>query len=250
MKKKPSPTQYEFLDWDSKHFGYPVVKVVSSSQTEGAVKKILNDLSSEVRLVYWFVDPDEEVSNIEVLENGGLLVDEKLTYVQTIPERYKTYSHSKQVRPYLHKTEDSQIIYLAQQAGACSRYKIDPNFMNNEYKILYTEWIKKSLSGDLAKEVFLYELDGVKAGLVTLGEKNKRGEIGLIAVDNEFRRSGIGKKLMCAAFAEAHKLGYSEMQVVTQKANVIANRFYERLGFSEESTINIYHFWLNEKKFR
>jgi len=243
--ERGSEKLFQRLDWDSKFFGYAVAKITKSHLTSRKLKRLLELLAVDFRLAYWFVDTDDKVSNSAARENDGFLADEKTTYIKKVPSYFKSGVLNRNIRPYLHKSPSKKLVSLALQAGVYSRFKADSNFVNNEFEIVYSEWLKNSLKGTLAKEVFVYVQDGVEIGFITVGEKNGRGDIGLIAVDKEFRGQSIGRQLVEVAFAKAYKWGYSEMQVVTQRANIGACKFYEKLGFAIESIVKIYHFWLD-----
>ena len=79
--------------------------------------------------------------------------------------------------------------------------------------------------------------------MVTIGEKNNRADIGIIAVDNNFRGQDVGKILVQGVINYSIRNGYSSLQVVTQKMNESACRFYERCGFTAEQVVNVYHYW-------
>lgn len=242
-KKLEEP--FQILDFDSKLFGYKVAKINASNLELSDLERTLSKLSNEnVRLVYWFIDPKDEVSNKAAKENNGFLADEKVTYVKTIFPSSKYNIYSENIKSYLYKPMNKQLLSLSLQSGVYSRFKIDPHFINNEFETLYTEWLRKSLSGILAKQVLVYVKEG-EVGFITIGKKNGCGAIGLFAVGAQFRGRSIGRQLVEAAFIEAAKLGCGKMQVVTQKENDTVCKLYEKLGFTVDRIVNVYHFWLN-----
>ncbi len=80
-------------------------------------------------------------------------------------------------------------------------------------------------------------------GILTLGEKNREAEIGLIAVDKSLKEKGIGRNLIQRVFYEAIKMNYTRINVSTQMKNVTVCYFYLKMGFSLSKNENIYHFW-------
>lgn len=237
---------FRMLDWDTEHFGYKVARIEAKSLNSDGLQNILSALLKEkVKLVYWFIDPKDKISNKAAIENEGFLADEKVTYLTKVPPKMEPLQ-DENVKSYLKKPLSDPLKFLSLEAGVCSRYRMDPNCVQGEFERLYTEWIKKSLSGEIAKEVLVYKNKNKEVGFITLGGKNGRCNIGLIATDPLFRGKGIGKALMHVAFEKAVQWGYKEMDVQTQKANVGACKFYERCGFELESIVNIYHFWLND----
>ncbi len=240
---------FQILDWDSKHFGYKVARLNASRLTPSELKRVLSNLlKRDIRLVYWYINPKDKVSNKAAQENNGFLADEKTTYVKSVSPEAKNITLSNHIKSYLHQPLNDQLLYLTLEAGIYSRFKVDPNCKEGEFEILYTEWIKNSLNGKIAKDVLVYVEGGKEIGFITLGEKDERCNIGLIAVDEKFRGQGIGEQLMSEAFKKAWEWGYKEMSVVTQRTNRGACSFYEKLGSVVESTVNIYHFWLNGQK--
>ena len=80
--------------------------------------------------------------------------------------------------------------------------------------------------------------------MITVGEKNDRGDIGLLAVHENYRGQRLGMKLVRAAQAYFIDQGYQFSQVVTQVENAAACKLYEKCDYVKESIVNFYHFWL------
>ena len=74
--------------------------------------------------------------------------------------------------------------------------------------------------------------------------KKSGGSIGLLAVDESVRGNSVGRELIKAAFSSFGKRGISNIEVVTQKANKAACRFYETCGFTVRNIENVYHLWI------
>lgn len=60
---------------------------------------------------------------------------------------------------------------------------------------------------------------------------NGEAEIHLLGVKPEYRRHGLGRRLVEAAIAQAHQRGYSKLILWTQLPMTEAQRLYERVGF-------------------
>ena len=80
--------------------------------------------------------------------------------------------------------------------------------------------------------------------MVTLGEKNLRGDIGLIAVHPDHRGKKMGENLVYAAQTWFRSHGYTEGQVVTQGRNNAACNLYTKCGYVVEKEEYFYHIWL------
>lgn len=236
----------KFLSWDTRYFGYKVARINTPALTSAELKNTLQELSKQrARLAYWFVNPKDKLSNRAARENYGFLADEKTTYIKDI-SRKANFSKNIHIKSWFKRRMDIQLKSLSLEAGVYSRYKVDSNFDNGEFEKLYTEWIKKSLSGEIAKDVFVYEINKRKVGFITLSDKNGRCNIGLIAVDPKYRDKGIGRELVETALEKAVSWGYKKMDVVTQKTNIGTCKFYEKMDFKRESIVNVYHFWIND----
>ena len=228
-----------FLEWDSDFFGYKVGEVNSvSNQLAGDIAIAKRE---KYKLLYFKVDPKNIILNQECIRNNGLLVDEKVTYFRDVPI---FESQNNQTELYNDIYSNEKLTNLALQSGVYSRFKVDSNFKDNEFEKLYTTWIEKSVSKQISKELIIQKKDDIVIGLLTLGIKNERADIGLLAVDEFYRGNNIGLNLVRRAFQESHKLKMTYIQVVTQKSNKIACLFYEKMGFTIDSVENIYHFWI------
>ncbi len=238
---------FQILDWDSNLFEYKVAKISAQNLNRNYLKKILSRLSRlNIKLVYWFVDPNDKKSNEAAKKNGGFLADDKITY-KISPSNYNFQELDNQhLQSYLNKPINKNILSLALQSGFYSRYRQDKKFAHNEFTKLYTRWLERSLNGEIAKDVIVYLDNESEKGLVTLEVKDNYGSIGLLAVDKKYRGRSIGRQLINAALIKFKAYGINKVKVTTQKKNMGACKFYEKIGFVEESVQNVYHFWLNE----
>ena len=80
-------------------------------------------------------------------------------------------------------------------------------------------------------------------GMISLGNKNGQGQIGLFAVDKGKRDKNYGQALVRTAHNWFIAKGYRIGQVVTQGDNIAACRLYEKCGYRVEKIENFYHFW-------
>jgi ribosomal protein S18 acetylase RimI-like enzyme len=85
---------------------------------------------------------------------------------------------------------------------------------------------------DKDKTIFLAYAEGQIAGQIVLRKNwNRYAFVEDIAVDNKFRKRGIGKELMAEAESWTRKCNLVGIMAETQDNNVIACKFYERCGF-------------------
>ena len=178
-------------------------------------------------------------------KHGGILVDEKVTYLKQISNAiHATQSHSYVIASYLLTEPEPTLISLALESGVYSRFKLDPSFPTELWEKLYTCWITRAVRKEIAWEVLVVKDGGDVLGVVTLGSKGKRGAVGLLGVEPKSRGMGIGTILISAGERCFAERGYADVQIVTQRSNTAACRLYESCEYQIEAIDNIFHFWL------
>ncbi len=229
------------LEWDSKFFGYNIAKVIFNSIGLERLEEILKELKTKkIRLTYLMIPPANKKLNANILKNGGILVDRKVIYAKD------TQPHTEiktRILEYKDITPNNKVLDLALQAGLYSRFKIDKNFKNNEFERLYTQWITKSVSKEIAFKTIVAMSENELVGLTTIGKRDNYADIGLVAVDKNFSGKGIGSDLINFADNVAFEMKYHQIKVVTQLDNTRACKLYEKSNFKIEDVTHVYHYW-------
>lgn len=222
----------DFLEWDSNFFGKRIGKISLNKNNE---QTLLNEELKSFDLVYLFSEDD----NLSYP-----LMDKKVVY---LIEDLRKVDHIENLQyDYYLDGADSynELLSLALQSGAYSRFKIDQNFEDGAYEKLYKEWLDNSISKAIATDIIVKRIDQKIVGFATLGRKSEGlADIGLVAVDEAYRGRGIAKELMTMAKNLAKDQGYQKLQVVTQLDNEPANLLYKKAGFNIHSITYIYHIW-------
>jgi dTDP-4-amino-4,6-dideoxy-D-galactose acyltransferase len=239
-------SDYEILKWETNFFGFTVARIVSSGLTLGRLKNILASLRErDVCLVCWASDSKDENSQKAAETLNGFLADRKMTYVINLKEvDSKDLKLSIAVKKYDQTTPTADLENLAIQSGKYSRFNIDPRISRKQFHDLYRLWIKDSTRRILADAVLIISETDKIVGMITVGEKNGRGDIGLIGVDPQKRGRQLGLALVKAAQSWFIARRYTIGQVVTQEKAIAARRVYEKCGYKIERVENFYHFWL------
>lgn len=233
------------LEFDSELFGFKVARIFTPKLTTLELQAVLMELcASEVRLVYWFSDSQDEESQIAAKKLQGFLCSKQVTYVMNLQDLSKEIDRPEDVEIYADKTPNVDLETLAFAAGTFSHFKMDPKFPAHLFIKLYKAWIANSTSGSIADAVFVVRRNVQIAGMITVGKKNGRGDIGLLAVSPEYRGQSIGAHLVRAAQVSFLRSKLKVSQVVTQMANKPACRLYEKSGYQAEKVEDLYHFWL------
>ncbi len=227
------------LDWDSDFFDFNICRIqglIENNEDLRAVDLKMNE--GKFKLAYYSSAEELKIDDIDTLEIT--LVDKKTTFVKKINPELKSHP---QISSYINDFPSSKVINLAIQSGVYSRFNVDKKIGRDKYEELYRLWIIKSVKREMADEVIVYNHNDDIAGYLTIGEKNNRADLGMGAVDSNYRGKGIGKILFENAEKWSFDQGYEEIQIVTQGDNIPACKLYEKLGYSVDSMEYFYHIW-------
>ena len=238
--------EYKHLDWDSSFFKIKTARINPCYFEENNLEELLNKLKKEnYKLIYLSCDSITNISKEILLKFNGKLVDKKTTFVFNLKAiSSKDIKSSVLIKQYDKSIPNKNLEELAIQSGEYSRFKLDTNFSKEQFETLYKLWILNSVNKTIAEKVIIYEDSNIALGLITLGEKQGRGNIGLISVNRTAQGKGIGKLLINAAIDYSLKKNVANLEVVTQGDNKSACKFYENCGFTVEKIEYLYHFWL------
>lgn len=227
----------ERLIWDSEFFGMEVGKLCLTA-AEDPVKLKYSLVNSSFDVVYLMFDQPEG-EQISQLESLAPLYDRKVTFRKKIVPSATPRTHD--VILY-EKPVNDRLLQLTLMSGEYSRFYLDPKF-RPYFEKLYTEWIRKSLSGEIADAVYVTPSNDGLAGFITLSKKQSTGQIGLIAVHPDVRGQGVASSLMHCADDWYVQKGCDEAIVITQRDNWPACRLYEKSGYRLFSETAIFHWW-------
>jgi dTDP-4-amino-4,6-dideoxy-D-galactose acyltransferase len=240
------------LPWDSAHFGIDVARIEPAKIDDCALEDLLLlSKRKKFSLVYWTAPASRNVP-AEILQKfSGRHVDRKATYVLDFSswtgraEKDFGQPHVSIVK-YPRGAATAALRKLGRAAGEFSRFVVDPRIPLTKANELFEVWADKSTAGEMAEAVFVAGREDRReaiVGLVTVSREQDDGQIGLIAVDSNYREMGIGTALVRAANRWMLGNNLARGWVVTQGANSNACRLYGRLGYKLHHVENVYHFW-------
>jgi dTDP-4-amino-4,6-dideoxy-D-galactose acyltransferase len=243
----PPEGRYELLAFDSSIFGFPVARVPATDDRNALAAALDGARRTGVRLIYLLTELSEAARVAEEL--SGTLISERVTFARdlTAADEIPVLSRAEPsvaVERWSATVPTPELLHLARDAGRFSRFRVDSRVPLGVFERIYDAWITNSVSGKMADEVMVTRDASSLSGLVTVGEKNGRAEIGLLAVRKDARGRGLGKALVGAALEWAVQRQFLEAQVVTQRANIAACRLYESCGYTIERVERVFHFWL------
>jgi len=227
-------------EWDSRFFGFRIGETHVSTREE----LIAADTSAErneVRCLYLLV-PSDCFSLVQHAESRGFrLTGVRMSFVAETPFIIDpTWIAGTRIRE-VQASDVEALENIATTAHPDTRFFADPGFDRDACKRLYATWIRRSAEG-WADRVLVADADGRATGYVTLHRNGNEARIGLIAVADDTRRSGIGRALMTEAFRWCDQNSIPRISVATQAQNTSALRFYLRCGFGVDGV----DFWLHK----
>lgn len=239
-----STPELQPLAWDSRFFGFPVARAVVPPGGAAAVAALAAQARTrQIRLVYLIIDPTDAAAAQAARAAGARLADQKVTFGQSVGAATGPVVSASEVAPT--SVFSPELEALAWQSGEYSRFRRDPQFAPGRFERLYSDWLRASLRGELARVVLAWQRPGgPPTGLLTLQVQEAQASIGLLAVQAGQRGQGQGRALVAAAVPLAQAWGCEHLRVVTQLDNGPACRFYASVGFAIEQQEHVYHLWL------
>jgi dTDP-4-amino-4,6-dideoxy-D-galactose acyltransferase len=232
------------LDWDSNFFGIKTGKLdLVNISDDDLFAQLKSANFVEFQLVYIFATHGVNSINEAISKTGAKLYDEKVTYV------IDTYDFTPVSSEFIATCKGAEmgkdLEELAIESGIYSRFRIDPKIPRNKFEELYRLWMKNSLDGSFATEVFTYEDHGKRLGMVSVDIRKAEGWIGIIAVNENYRGRSIGKYLIHKAIQYCKDNNVKILNVQTQMLNKVSCAFYEKIGFRVRSVVDVYHLWVD-----
>jgi len=230
----------EKLNWDTNFFGYQIGKVELEDFHKDQYEVLMEYISkSEMKLIY--VYPLDQISRLTLLKYKIPFVGTRVTFEKS---NFFSLKDSAFTRSYEASDEYDVIEKLALISGEYSRFKRDGNFLNNEFFYLYTEWIKRSLSKEIATDVIVYKNTSNIKGFVSYKiTPDDDIVIGLIAVDPSEQGQGIGSALIQSIENIACRQNKKRVIVSTQLENRQAMAFYHASNYVIKKQQEIFHLW-------
>jgi dTDP-4-amino-4,6-dideoxy-D-galactose acyltransferase len=231
-----------YLDFDSHLFSLNVNSMyVSGTEPLELIEQVIEECKFE--LLYLISD---KPLDLKVLKENPLFrityVDEKVVFEKQLKvETTQKLSSNIKINSWM-RDDIEQLESLAISSGEFSRFFLDNKIPNDKAKELYLIWLNRSLSFEIADEIYITRKDK-PTGLLTVKFLDNKAKVGLLAVDEHSRGQGIAKQLLVQLEHNCLEKGIDVISIPTQRVNENACEFYEKAGFSEINSSFIYHFW-------
>lgn len=239
----------ERLEWDSRHLGFPVGRIVSVGGCDALDEALHAARLAGYELVYFADTPGAVVDPAVLDEFHGDRWTTNVTFERSL--------ESGQSRPdsaidavcqwesVSAEANSPDLEALALAAGWSSRFRLDPRIPRGRFESLYRTWLERSLRREIAVDVIVLRVGDQPAGLVTVSPVDSAGcaAIGLLAVAEAYRGRGFGSQLVSLAEQSLRDNGAVTARVATQQENIGACRLYSVCGYAPVETRALYHFW-------
>ena len=90
------------------------------------------------------------------------------------------------------------------------------------------------------------EKDGRIVGSILCGHDGRRGCLYHVCVDEDYRRHGIGKRMVVFAMKALKEEKINKVSLIAFTENDIGNAFWNEIGWTKREDLNYYEFTLNE----
>lgn len=108
------------------------------------------------------------------------------------------------------------------------------------------EGVARFLKRNLTTSV-VAEKDGRIVGSILCGHDGRRGCLYHVCVDEDYRRHGIGKRMVVFAMKALKEEKINKVSLIAFTENDIGNAFWNTIGWTERLDLNYYDFTLNEE---
>ena len=228
---KPPGARIELLKWDSEFWQARIARATPPAKLADELAR-----ASGFDCVFLLVPIEEIAEAHDAARLGFRLTDVRVEYRMPAHETDSTAIGARQ-------GDIDRIVELARSSFRRTRFYNDPRFPDAGVDVLYETWARNSCAD---ADVIVVEREQRVQGFVTLEAKNGEASIGLIAVDADARRQGVGHDLMAGALNRAAWRGYSEVSVATQGGNLAAQRLFQSWGGRSSSVALWWHKWMDE----
>jgi GNAT superfamily N-acetyltransferase len=242
-------------EFDSEALQVNVAKLSLSSLSEEDLRKALNLASKEkFQVVFLNALLEDSKAVQQFAQRSGHYCAVKVTYRILLNESLISalghYTKSQDIREFDGDVPCSKLIELSKHAGGESRFMNDPNMSHAQFESVYSAWMHNSVTGKVADVVLTAWTGSSISGMVTVKIQNSDVvSIGLLAVDPQHRRLGIGVALVVSALSWALDRGRNICEIATQETNQNARQLYEKCGGILTLTSMDFHFWLGTTPF-
>ena len=236
--------------WDSQFFGFPIGKIeLPENYDQEMLEATLQEAHSKYRLLFLSV-LGEGPDSLSLLGSKYPCYVRKLSFKKEVPKNVEMFG--SYIQAYTSTFCSSSLERLAVQSGTMTQFRQDPE-LSPHFERLFLTWINFAVTKELADSIWTWYEQGQHLGLATVrcakrvdpgtGHVEREGRIGMLSVDSQHRRRGIGSRLLTACEFWCSSLDIPVSAIITQKENEPAIALCKQYGFQQENETSVYHYW-------
>lgn len=238
----------ELLPWDTDFFNFRIGRIKGHTLAKSQTPEITEWASlHQVDCLYFLARGDDPRALEAAAEAGFKLVDMRLTLERVCASTaMPTAARESSVVIREVRMEDIPALQaIARNNHVQTRFFSDLRFPRERAEEFYSLWIKLECESKAQKVFTAAEPTGELSGYITchFDVAKKTGQIGLAGVKAEARGKSLGTRLVCSATDWLEAQGARTITVVTQGANIPAQRLYQSCGFLSRDLQLWYHKW-------
>jgi dTDP-4-amino-4,6-dideoxy-D-galactose acyltransferase len=236
--------------WDSQFFGFPIGRIeLPANYTQEELEATLKGAHTKFRVMFVTV-PGDGPESLTLLGSKCPCYVRKLFFKKDVPKVVDAVD--PRIKAYTSTFCSPALERLAVQSGTMTQFRLDPE-LSPHFERLFMTWINFAVTKELADSIWTCFDHGQHLGLVTVrsakrvestsGQMEKEGRIGMLSVDSNHRRQGIGTNLIRACDFWCNSLDIPTNAIVTQKENEPVINLCKKLGFLQDHEGSDYHYW-------
>ena len=228
---------YTYLSWDSEFFGFPIARIdIGTDDAQALQTEVLRADADRIECLYCLCPAIRNDVLRAAVDLGFRPYDVRLELELTIGTDASAPPPAREAT----LADGPSLERIARESLVGTRFWNDDRFSRERVKDLYAAWVQRAFSTPATRRTLI---GGDSEGFVVCAVDTARslGTIELIAVAEAARASGLASDLMVSAHRLFARAGLSRAVVVTQVANIAAQRLYQRLGYQTSGA----DFWLH-----
>ncbi len=249
MRAPATQQTCELLAWDTEHFGVRIGRVVPRRLDAETIADALRWADGQnVACLYALADAGHAPSARLAAASGFRFVDMRMTLERSLDEPAQPAPEGAPPVRDARAEDAPHLMAIASATHDASRFYADGRFEHAKVDGLFEIWIRRAIEGEIADFAVTADVRGAPAGYLTgrCDPDTGHGIIDLVGVAADARGHGVGAALVAEAVERFRAAGLRSSSVVTQAANVPAQRLYQAGEYRTARAEVWFHRWADE----